>query len=69
MRKSQTRKIPYTVVIGDKERDNKTVTYRKFSEQESTTVSIDEFINLIKEEIKNKCAKQKRNISSFSIIW
>ena len=57
MRESQTRKIPYTVVIGDKERDNKTVTYRKFSEQESTTVSVDDFINLIKEEIKNKCAK------------
>ena len=57
MRESQTRKIPYTLVIGDNERDNNMVTYRKFSEQKSTTVSIDEFINLIKEEIKNKCAK------------
>ena len=57
MRESQTRKIPYTVVIGDKERDNGTVTYRKFSEQASTTVLLDEFISLIKEEIKNKCVK------------
>ena len=54
MRESQTKKIPYTVVVGDNERDNGTVTYRKFSEKESTTVSVDEFINMIKEEIKNK---------------
>ena len=54
MRESQTRKIPYTVVIGDNERDNETVTYRKFSEKESTTVSVDEFIELIKKQIKNR---------------
>lgn len=54
MRESQTRKIPYTVVIGDKERDDNTVTYRKFSEKESTTISVDEFIDMIKNEIINK---------------
>ena len=54
MRESQTRKIPYTVVIGDKERDDGTVTYRKFSEKESTTVPVDEFIKMLREEIKNK---------------
>ncbi len=57
MRESQTRKIPYTVVIGDNERDNGTVTYRKFSEKESTTVSVDEFIKLLSDEIKNKKSK------------
>ena len=54
MRESQTNKIPYTLVIGDKERDNKMVTYRKFGSQESTTISIDEFIEMIQNEIKNK---------------
>ena len=54
MRESQTRKIPYTLVIGDKEKDNNMVTYRKFGSQESTTISVSEFINLIHEEIQNK---------------
>ena len=54
MRESQTRKIPYTLVLGDKEKDNNMVTYRKFGSQESTTVSISEFINLIHKEIQNK---------------
>ena len=54
MRESQTRKIPYTLVLGDKEKDNNMVTYRKFGSQESTTISISEFINLIHQEIQNK---------------
>ena len=54
MRESQTRKIPYTLVLGDKEKDNDMVTYRKFGSQESTTISVSEFINLIHEEIQNK---------------
>ena len=54
MRESQKRKIPYTLVLGDKEKDNNMVTYRKFGSQESTTVEVSEFINLIQEEIKNK---------------
>ena len=57
MRESQTKKIPYTLVIGDKERDNNVVTYRKFGQKESTTVSIDEFINMIHDEIRNKASK------------
>ena len=57
MRESQTRKIPYTLVIGDNERDNGMVTYRRFGEKDSTTLSVDEFIELIHNEIKNKHAK------------
>ena len=54
MRNSQMRKIPFALVIGDHERDDKTVTYRRYGAQEQITVSIDEFLNLIKDEIKNK---------------
>ena len=54
MRESQTRKIPYTLIIGDKEKESEMVTYRKFGSQESTTVDIKEFVELIKNEIKNK---------------
>ena len=44
LRNAQVNKIPYTLVIGDKEKEDGTVTYRKFGEQAQTTVSIDEFI-------------------------
>ncbi len=54
LRNTQVRKIPYTIVIGDNERDNNTVTYRKYGKQEQVTVSVDEFLKLIDEEIKSK---------------
>ena len=54
IRESQTRKIPYTLVLGDKEKDGDLVTYRKFGSQETTTISFNDFIKLIKDEIKNK---------------
>ena len=54
IRESQTRKIPYTLVIGDKEKESKLVTYRKFGSQETTTVKESEFIKLLHDEINNK---------------
>ncbi len=54
MRNSQMRKIPYTLVLGDHERDDGTVTYRKYGEKEQITVSKEEFLKILKEEIKNK---------------
>ena len=49
------KKIPFQLVIGDKEVESNTVTYRRYGEQNQVTVSIDEFINMIKkfnEELK-----------------
>ena len=54
MRSSQMRKVPFTLVLGDQERDNKTVTYRRFGVNEQITVTIDEFLKLIDDGIKNK---------------
>ena len=54
LRSTQVRKIPYTIVIGDNERDNKTVTYRKYGQKEQITVPTEEFLKLIKNEIENK---------------
>ena len=51
MRESQTRKIPYTLVIGDKERDGNLVNYRMFGTQETVSLSVSDFINKIQEEI------------------
>ena len=52
MRNAQMRKIPYTIVLGDHERDDGTVTYRKYGQQEQITVKVHDFIALINEEIK-----------------
>ena len=57
MRESQTRKIPYTLVIGDKERDNNLVNYRKHGTQEAVSVLLDEFIDMILDEINIKGVK------------
>lgn len=54
MRESQTRKTPYTLILGDKEKEDKTISFRLHGEKETTTVSTDEFIKLLKEKIDNK---------------
>ncbi|HZJ90018.1 MAG TPA: threonine--tRNA ligase [Bacilli bacterium] len=54
LRNSQILKIPYTVVIGDNERDNNTVTYRKFGDPKQTTVSYEDFAKLLANLIKEK---------------
>ena len=59
MRESVVSKIPYTLVLGDKERDNNEISYRVHGSDKTTTLSIDEFINLVDNEIENK--KRKEN--------
>jgi threonyl-tRNA synthetase len=56
IREAQTQKIPYSLVIGDKEKDEGLVTYRQYGKQEQVTVTIDAFVEMIKNEsiiIKN----------------
>ena len=54
MRESQTKKIPYTLILGDKEINNNTISYRHFGETDTTTLSIEDFILKLHNEIKNK---------------
>lgn len=54
LRESQVLKIPYTIVIGDQEKENRTVTYRRYGEKEQHTVTILEFLDLIQKEIADK---------------
>ena len=53
MRESVMRKIPITLIIGQKEVDNNTISYRKYKENDTITLSFAEFINQIEENIKN----------------
>lgn len=54
MRESQTKKIPLTLVLGDKEVETDSVSYREFGKQETITVSSTEFINLVTKCIEDK---------------
>ncbi len=54
IRESQIQKIPYTLVLGDKEKDSNSVNYRTYNSNESFEISVDEFISKLNQEIKNK---------------
>jgi threonyl-tRNA synthetase len=54
IREAQTKKIPYQLVVGDKEVENNEVTYRRYGEQKQTTVKVEEFLKLIIEENEDK---------------
>ena len=54
IREAQLKKIPYQLVLGDNERDNGTVTYRKHGEKKQTTVAFEEFVELLNTEVENK---------------
>lgn len=54
IRASQTQKIPYSIVVGDKEVENNNITYRKFGDSKQVTVSVEEFLKLINKEIETK---------------
>ena len=53
IREAQIAKIPYQLVIGDDEVANNTITYREYGKQEQTTVSVDEFIQLVENKVEN----------------
>ncbi len=54
IRETQTQKIPYALVLGDHEVENQTVTYRKYGQKEQVTVPLEEFIRLIRKDIREK---------------
>ncbi|MBQ8681598.1 MAG: threonine--tRNA ligase [Bacilli bacterium] len=53
MRESQTKKIPYTLVIGDKEVETTKVNYRRHGSKDTTCVSVTEFVDLVLNNIKD----------------
>jgi threonyl-tRNA synthetase len=54
LRESVLKKVPYALVIGDKEMTDKTVSYREYGKTDVVTVTTDEFINKLNAEIRNK---------------
>lgn len=54
MREGQLQKVPYLLVLGNNEKEEKTVTYRLHGQKETTTVPSEEFVQLVKDMIVSK---------------
>jgi len=54
IREAQTKKIPYQIVIGDKEVESNEVNFRRYGEQDQEAIPKHDFIEMILKEIKNK---------------
>lgn len=53
IREAQTKKVPYTLVLGDNEVKDNSVTYRKHKSDEQVTMALEEFLIYLEDEIKN----------------
>lgn len=54
IREAQLAKVPYQLVIGDGEIENKTVTIRRAQSKDSQTMPVDEFITMLCERVEEK---------------
>ena len=59
LREAVVKKVPLMVILGQNEVDNNLVSYRRAGSEETTTVTIQEFINLLEDEVKNKVRYDK----------
>lgn len=58
IREAQIQKIPYMLVLGDKEKEEKTVNVRKYGEKQSESMPLEQFMALIREDIGRKSRKR-----------
>ena len=54
IREAKMEKVPYVLVVGDKEAEDKTVNVNKRGVEEKSTVGVDEFVATVLSEIKQK---------------
>jgi threonyl-tRNA synthetase len=54
LRQAQIKKIPYTLVIGDKEMEEKSVTFRPYGSELQVKVSLDNFMEKVHSEVVSK---------------
>lgn len=58
IREAQTKKVPFSLVLGDKEVEAKAVNVRRYGEKKTEELSLDDFIALIKKEIDEKISRK-----------
>ncbi len=54
LRESVISKVPYTIIIGDNEKNGNLISYRCRGSKDTITVNREEFVKLVKNNIKNK---------------
>ena len=54
LREAQINKVPYILILGDKEKEDRTISYRLYKEKETETLPISEFIDHINNVINEK---------------
>ena len=54
MRESQMKKVPITLILGDKEKESNSISYRVFGSNETTTLKYDDFISYLKDRTEKK---------------
>ena len=54
MRESVMKKIPYSIILGQKEVDEGVVSYRKYGSEETKTLKLQEFIDMLNNEMKER---------------
>lgn len=54
IREAELKKIPYIIIVGEKEEQNKTLSTRHFKRGQENEIKIDQLIKKVKEEIENK---------------
>ena len=54
MREAQMRRVPYTLILGDNEKNENKISYRVYGKNETITVTWDEFLELLNNDIRDK---------------
>ncbi|KAF0994195.1 threonine--tRNA ligase [Geobacillus sp. TFV-3] len=57
IREAQMQKVPYMLVVGDKEVSERAVNVRRYGEKESRTMGLDEFVDLLAADVQEKRTK------------
>lgn len=60
IREAQTKKIPFTLILGDEEMNGDTVSYRRYGHKDTEAVSYDGFLSLIQQEVADKTLQTKQ---------
>ncbi|MDE5758965.1 MAG: threonine--tRNA ligase, partial [Allobaculum sp.] len=55
VREAQVKKVPYQLVVGDRDIENGTVTVRKSGSKQAITMALDEALAKFKKEVDDKC--------------
>ena len=54
MREAQTKKYNYNLILGNAERDENKISFRKHGSEETVSMEINEFVEMLEKEIANK---------------